>query len=112
MIAPNTKLKRMKEIAREAEGFIYYVTSTGVTGERKELPTDIKQKIEKIHKLSGLPIFAGFGISKPEHVTMLKKDVQGIIVGSLNHTIIQEFGKTSSLKLKEITSNFLQELKK
>jgi len=112
MIAPNTKNKRMKEIAEISEGFIYYVTSMGVTGERNELPADIRQKINQIRKLSGVPVFAGFGISKPEHVRMLKKDVQGIIVGSLNHTIIQEYGNSSSEKLKEITSNFLQELKK
>ncbi|MDH5654810.1 MAG: tryptophan synthase subunit alpha [Spirochaetia bacterium] len=112
LIAPNTSDTRIREISRNCGGFVYYVTSMGVTGERKTLPSNIKKNIAKVRKICKLPVFAGFGISSPEHVKMLKNDVQGIIVGSLNHSTIQEYGDKSSEKLKEITSNFMTELKK
>jgi tryptophan synthase alpha chain len=111
MVAPNTGEKRLHEIAREARGFIYYVTSLGVTGERNELPEDLIEKIGRVRKLSGLPVLAGFGISKPEQAATLKKHVQGVIVGSLHHRIIQEHGKGSGSHLKKSTEGFIRALK-
>ena len=112
MVAPNTEESRIKKIGKYGSGFIYYVTSTGVTGERKELPLDIQKRISRVQKLTGLPVIAGFGISSPDHVKLLKKHVQGIIVGSMNHRIIQESGTNSSGRLSEITAQFAAELRK
>ncbi len=90
MIAPNTEKKRFKEICKLAGGFIYNVTSMGVTGERKELPRELGATIRRIKKSSGVPVLAGFGISEPEQVKSLVGILDGIIVGSLNHRIIEE----------------------
>ena len=111
MIAPNTSKKRFKRVCKVARGFIYYVTSMGVTGERKELPVELKSNVRKIQKMSGLPVLAGFGINQPEQVQPLVGVVDGVIVGSLHHRIIQEAGAGAGQKLSDATRGFVEALR-
>lgn len=106
MAAPNTDAKRLKKICKEARGFIYYVTSMGVTGERQSLPPEVGDRIQMVRDLSGLPVLAGFGISAPDQARVLGKHLDGVIVGSLNHRIIQEKGSEAGAELARITAEF------
>ena len=111
MIAPNTRKRHFKEICRLARGFIYYVTSLGVTGERKEFPPELEENVRKVKKTSGLPVLAGFGFSAPDQVRPLRGIVDGVIVGSLNHSIIQQHGVHAGMKLAETTRGFAEALR-
>lgn len=110
MVAPNTPRKREKAICRQASGFIYYVSSLGTTGERKDLPPETAQKVEELKRESGIPLFVGFGISQPEQARALASYVDGVIVGSLNQRVIDEDPEAAESKLTEITQSFVSSL--
>ncbi len=113
MIAPNTSEKRIKKILKKGSGFVYYITSLGVTGIRDTLPENIKDRANLIRKYTSIPIFAGFGINKPEQVIELKTIFDGVIVGSLNHKIIEdELQQPYKIKEKiyKTTKNFVENL--
>lgn len=88
--------ERLKELAQEAQGFIYAVTVKGVTGTRTEIPADTIEYIRRLRKLSPIPVFAGFGISTAEHVKMMGEHCEGVIVGS---QIINHFQKGEEEKI-------------
>ncbi len=91
MIAPNTEKSRAAMILSKGKGFVYYITSLGVTGFRDfSTIQDYENKIQTLRKFTNLPIFAGFGIHKPEQSSILKKIFDGIIVGSFFHRLIEE----------------------
>lgn len=82
LITPTTSRERARRIADQTTGFIYYVSVTGITGERQELPPTILDNVAWLRKQTELPICIGFGISRPEHVRMLAPVADGLIVGS------------------------------
>jgi tryptophan synthase alpha chain len=82
LVTPTTPRERAVQIARLSTGFIYYVSVAGITGERDRLPEGLLDQLAWLRKQTDLPICVGFGISKPEHVRMLREVVDGIIVGS------------------------------
>ena len=82
LIAPTTSRERALKIAERTSGFIYYVSVTGITGERTELPAEILENVAWLRGQTPLPICIGFGISRPEHVRMLAPVADGLIVGS------------------------------
>ena len=82
LIAPTTPRERALRIAERTSGFIYYVSVTGITGERTELPPEILDNVAWLRGQTPLPICIGFGISRPEHVRMLAPVADGLIVGS------------------------------
>jgi tryptophan synthase alpha chain len=82
LITPTTPRARAIEIARQTTGFIYYVSITGITGERTEIPADLVDNLKWLREQTELPICVGFGISKPEHAELLKPVCDGMIVGS------------------------------
>jgi tryptophan synthase alpha chain len=82
LITPTTAHDRAVRIAQQATGFIYYVSVTGITGERTELPPEIIDNVGWLRGQTPLPICIGFGISRPEHVRMLAPVADGLIVGS------------------------------
>ncbi len=110
MVAPTTSPQRRKEICKNASGFIYYVTSTGVTGVRKELPSDMKKKIAQVKKDSGVPVIAGFGFNDPDQMRGLHGAVDGVIVGSHNHRVIEERGDQALQELISDTEKFVSAL--
>jgi tryptophan synthase alpha chain len=82
LVTPTTPRDRIVRIAQLSSGFLYVVSVTGITGERDNLPEEILAQLRWLRGQTQLPICVGFGISKPEHVRMLRDWVDGIIVGS------------------------------
>ena len=91
LIAPTSK-ERTKMIAREAEGFVYCVSSVGVTGERKKLSTEIKKNIDMIKKIKDIPCAIGFGISTPSQASEMARISDGAIVGSAIVHLCEQYG--------------------
>ncbi len=82
LVTPTTPRERAVRIAERSSGFIYFVSVTGITGERQELPPGLLDQVQWLRQRTDLPICIGFGISQPEHVRKLAPVADGIIVGS------------------------------
>jgi tryptophan synthase alpha chain len=82
LVTPTTPRDRAVRIAQTSTGFLYYVSVTGITGERDRLPDELLSQLAWLRRQTDLPICVGFGISKPEHVRMLREVADGVIVGS------------------------------
>ena len=82
MVAPTTTVARRKEIAQLSSGFIYYLSVSGITGERQKLPEDLAEQLRQLKQMSETPVCVGFGISRREHVGQLSGLADGAIVGS------------------------------
>ena len=95
LIAP-TSHDRITMIAREASGFIYIVSSLGVTGTRSEITTDIAAMVELIRQNSSLPCAVGFGISTPQQAAKMASLSDGSIVGSAIIKLIAQYGKDAA----------------
>ena len=91
LIAP-TSQQRIEDIAKEAEGFLYVVSSMGVTGERNEIKTDLKSIIESVKRVTNVPTAIGFGIHSPQQANQMSKISDGVIVGSAIIKIIKQHG--------------------
>ena len=91
MIAP-TSNKRISMIARDAQGFIYCVSSLGVTGVRQEINTDVKEMIKLVKEVKDIPCAIGFGISTPEQAAKMVEFSDGVIVGSAIVKIVEQYG--------------------
>jgi len=100
MIAP-TSMRRASEIARNAEGFIYLVSSMGVTGVRSEITTDLSAIVAEIRKATDIPVAIGFGISTPEQAERYSAVADGIIIGSAIVRIIEQYGRGAKQALYE-----------
>lgn len=107
LVAPTSSEERIKKIAQVSSGFLYYVSLTGVTGERDKLPEDVTERLKLIKKLSYTPVAVGFGVSKKEHIEKLSPYADAIIIGSAIVKIVEEKGKKSPYEIKR----FLQSLK-
>lgn len=81
MVAPTSK-DRIRKIAKSAEGFLYCVSSLGVTGMRSELPEGISDFLQEVKSAANIPIAVGFGISASDQVELLKGECDGIVIGS------------------------------
>ncbi len=100
LIAPTSK-DRIAMIAKEAEGFIYLVSSLGVTGMRSEITTDLDSIVKLIRENSKVPCAIGFGISKPEQAAKMAKISDGAIVGSAIIKLINEDKDTAPQRVGE-----------
>ena len=92
LIAP-TSDKRIGMISKEAKGFIYVVSSLGVTGTRSEITTDLDSLISVVRENTDVPCAIGFGISTPEQASKMASISDGAIVGSAIIKIIEKYGK-------------------
>ena len=92
MIAPTSE-ERISMIAEEAGGFIYCVSSLGVTGVRSNITTDIGHMISLVKKSRNIPCAVGFGISTPEQAAEMSRQCDGVIVGSAIVKLCGEYGK-------------------
>ena len=81
-LAPTSNQERIQLVARQATGFIYVVSVTGVTGARQDLPPGLETFIERVRAETNQPLVLGFGISQPEQARMMNRLVNGFIVGS------------------------------
>lgn len=91
MIAPTSE-QRIKEIAENAEGFLYIVSSLGVTGVRSEFKTDLASIMETVKKYAKVPAAIGFGISTPEQAKKMSEISDGVIVGSAIVRLVEKHG--------------------
>ncbi len=118
LVAPNTPADRARKIAKATQGFMYYVSVTGITGARARLPAELSQGLNGIRQLTSKPVAVGFGISTPDQVSMLSAVADGIIVGSAiiklieAHTIKQGDDLKAGPDLVKKVGEFIEELKK
>ena len=91
LIAPTSE-KRIAKIAKEAEGFLYIVSSLGVTGERQEIRTDLSSMVEVVRQNTDIPCAIGFGISTPEQARQMAALSDGAIVGSAIVRLLEQYG--------------------
>lgn len=92
MIAPTSE-NRIAMIAKEAEGFLYLVSSLGVTGTRSEIRTDLTSIVKIVRENTGIPCAVGFGISTPEQAKKMADISDGAIVGSAIIKLLAKYGK-------------------
>lgn len=95
LIAP-TSNHRVAKIAREAEGFLYIVSSLGVTGVRNQIATDIPSLVSVVRENTPIPCAVGFGISTPEQAAKMAGASDGAIVGSAIVKLIGQYGKDAA----------------
>lgn len=92
LIAPTSE-NRIAMIAKEAEGFLYIVSSLGVTGTRSEIKTDLTSIVKVVRENTGIPCAIGFGISTPEQAKKMADIADGAIVGSAIIKLLEKYGK-------------------
>ena len=95
MIAP-TSGQRISMIAKQAKGFIYLVSSLGVTGMRSKITTDIPSMVRIIRESTDVPVAVGFGISTPEQARAMYEASDGAIVGSAIVKIVEKYGRDAA----------------
>jgi len=110
LIAPTTPLERQKKIAEASQGFIYYVSVTGITGARDTLPEDVLKNVSALKQMTPKPVCIGFGISKPEQARELAKVGDGVIVGSAIVKIIAEYSSEPAEILVKKVGDFVEPL--
>ncbi len=106
MVAPTSK-DRIKQIVEQAQGFIYTVSSMGVTGVRSNLDGSIGELVESIKKETQVPVAVGFGISNPQHARAVAAFADGVIVGSALVNIAAIHGEKAGPLLRQ----YVQEMK-
>lgn len=106
LIAPTSE-NRIAMIAGEAEGFVYLVSSLGVTGVRSEIKTDLTSIVEAIRRNTDIPCAIGFGISTPEQAARMAGLADGVIVGSAIVRLIEKYGRQAP----EHVGRYVKEMK-
>ncbi len=104
MVAPTSE-ERIKKVCAESEGFIYLVSSMGVTGVREKIDTDISSIYRKIRDVTSTPVCAGFGISSPEQARAVSRQCDGVIVGSAIVRIIEKYASSADGELKKFVGD-------
>lgn len=82
LVAPTSSDERIRLAASTTDGWLYLVTVTGVTGARGEMPLSLPDFARRVRRVTDIPVYAGFGISTPEHAKSVAELVDGVIVGS------------------------------
>lgn len=104
LVAPTSK-QRIKKVLDNKNGFVYCVSSLGVTGRGGEFHSDIEEFLKEVRACTDLPIAVGFGISNKEHIDKLKDYVDGVIIGSAIVSVVEE-----SNGCTKVLENFVREL--
>ncbi|MDE5802073.1 MAG: tryptophan synthase subunit alpha [Lachnospiraceae bacterium] len=110
LIAPTSK-ERIRMIAKEAKGFIYVVSSMGVTGVRSKITTDIAGMVKEIRAVTDTPCAIGFGISTPEQAAEMAGYADGVIVGSAIVKLIEKNGANAEEELYRYVSSMKAAIK-
>jgi tryptophan synthase alpha chain len=109
LAAPTSTERRLRLVAEYSKGFVYLVSRTGVTGERDSLSNLVSPLVDAMRRVTDLPLAVGFGVSKPEHVAELGRQVEAVVVGSAIVRLIGEHGASPLLEAK--LESFIRELK-
>ena len=111
LIAPTSK-DRIKMIAKDAEGFLYCVSSLGVTGTRTEISTDLAGMVELVREVnSEIPCAIGFGISNAETAAAMAEKADGAIIGSAIIKIVAKYGKEAPKYVGEFVKSITDAIK-
>lgn len=110
LIAPTSE-QRIQRIAKEARGFIYEVSSLGVTGVRNEIKTDLRSITASIKTVTDLPVAIGFGINTPRQAAEVCSYADGVIVGSAIVKIVARYGKKAPEKVYEYVKSMKDAMK-
>ena len=106
LAAPTTKHSKLKKIAKFSSGFIYLVSTTGVTGTRKKIPVDLKNKIKEIKSIAKKPVAVGFGISNSSQAKkIVSLGADGVVVASAIMKLLLKKNKSSLNKVKSFVSS-------
>lgn len=100
LMSPTSTDDRIKLIAKQSTGFIYYVSRLGVTGEQTALAADLDQAVANIQKHTDTPVAVGFGISTPEQAKAVATMAQGVVVGSAIVRMIGQLGESPETAAK------------
>ena len=111
LAAPTSTERRLKLVAQYSTGFAYLVSRTGVTGERDSLSDSVAPLVAAMRAITDLPLAVGFGISKPEHVAELGRQVEAVVVGSAFVRLIEKAGPEARPTLESQLESFARELK-
>jgi len=113
LVAPTSPPDRIRLVSRCSQGFIYYVSVTGVTGAREKLPEELEPAVKGIKEQSKKRVAVGFGISTPEQAKEISLFADGIIIGSAIVRMIEENLKSPELtdKVRDFISSFAEALK-
>ena len=114
MITPATSKAKIKQVAQNSKGFIYYVSSTGVTGSRDKLSSKNLEIIDIIKQTPSIPVLVGFGVSTNEHIAIIDKYADGAIIASalINKLSPIIENKNKNDDIKAIINNFINNLRK
>lgn len=110
LIAP-TSQNRIAMIAKEAEGFLYIVSSLGVTGTRSEIETDLDEMVKLVRENANIPCAIGFGISTPEQAKQMADIADGAIVGSAIVKLLEKHGKDAPRYIGEYVKSMKDGMK-
>jgi tryptophan synthase alpha chain len=103
LVTPTTPRERAIRIAQLTTGFLYCVSVVGITGERAQIPPHLIEQLGWLRSQTDLPLCVGFGISRPEHVRLLRDHVDGVIVGSALVRRLAEIGsRPQEVVIREI----------
>lgn len=100
LLAPTSTEDRIRLIADESRGFIYYVSLTGTTGVKSEVSDNLEAKVQAIKNVADLPVLVGFGISGPDQAKEAAAVSDGVIVGSAIVRLIEQNGSSSGMEAK------------
>jgi tryptophan synthase alpha chain len=109
LAAPTSSERRLRLVAEYSSGFVYLVSRTGVTGERESLSDTVTPLVRAMRAVTSLPLAVGFGVSRPEHVAELGRQVEAVVVGSAIVHLIERNLDNPSLDIQ--LESFVRELK-
>jgi tryptophan synthase alpha chain len=99
LAAPTTSDQRLPQVVTHASGFVYYVSTTGVTGAGSGETGDIAAAVERVRKASGLPVAVGFGVKTPERAAEIGKVADAVVVGSAIVDALDQQGVDQALHM-------------
>lgn len=110
LASPTTERKRLAMLARETQGFLYFVALTGVTGARQGLSASLEAEVRAVRESSEVPVCVGFGVSTPEHAAAVARFADGVVVGSALIDRMQAAGSSRQARV-DAAARFVEELK-
>ncbi len=110
LVAPTTSPARRRQIADLSTGFVYYLSVTGITGERETLPPELADGVKMMKSLTQVPVCVGFGISKPPHMQQVAAIADGAIVGSAIIKRMQQHAGESPAAIASAVATYCQEM--
>jgi tryptophan synthase alpha chain len=107
-LAPTSTPERIEAVLQRANGFIYLISLTGVTGERAQMAVGLADYVARVRRRTDLPLAIGFGISRREHVAQVEKLADGVAVGA---AVINQLGSAASDELPAKMGEFMRTLR-